>query len=666
MKKNTAYRSAFVMLLFAAVFACVLFSARPARADDVEVQFSTAKAISVNKDIKANVTTGYDKQWRLYKFKTTAPGAVTISLNYPAQSKKVPLWNLKFFNKAHEEIESVVVSGKDKSVTMTKMGLPAGIYYVYVGSVKHTRAMSTDTFTLKAAYKKSAVWETEFNDTAETANTITVNKKYYGTTRSGYENEADYFKVNVPKDGKIRLTFAHAAVAIDDYLWKVTLYDGNMRELYQDKCLGKTTEMKSMLMGVRKGTYYIKVTSFHQTIAKSNGTYNITLGHAAASNWEKELNETFGTASAIKAGTTYYGTTRSGYEHEVDYYAATLSKDGYVRLGFKHNANSDTRDYWRLTLYDANQEVLYEACSPGNVKETKFPIIGVKKGKYYIKVTSFQQSSALSTGTYAVTLAYKAASVWEKEFNESFETATPIQVNTDFFGTVRYGYDKEKDYFSVELPEDGAAHVKFAHNVLARSGSTWLVTFYNESFEPLLSGVSAGEEELLSLPVLGLRKGKYYIKVTGFQQTNAISQDKYTVAVEFEAGDVWEKELNESKSAATPMAVNTDFFGTTRTGYNQEQDFFAVTLPSDGDIQLKFTHGAMTKTGNIWTVYLLDGDGNELFKSFSTGEQEALSSQIFRGVKQGTYFIKVTSAQYSNALSFDKYTVRLEHTPAGA
>ncbi|MGX8703302.1 MAG: hypothetical protein ACSW8H_02490, partial [bacterium] len=582
MKKKGTIRFAFVMFLLAAVFVCVFAAAKPARADDVEVQFSTAKAISVNKDVKAKVTTGYDKQWRLYKFKTTAKGTITISLNYPTQSKKVPLWNLKFFNKAHEEIESAVVSGKQKSVTLTKMGLPAGIYYVYVGSVKHTRAMSTDTFTLRATYKKSSVWETEFNDTVKTANPIAVNKKYYGTTRSGYENEADYFVANVPKDGKIRLTFGHAAVAIDDYLWKVTLYDGKMNELFSDKCLGKTTEMKFPLIGVKKGTYYIKVTSFHQTIAKSNGTYTLTLAHSAASDWEKELNETFEAASTLKAGKTYYGTTRDGYEHEKDYFVTNLSKDGYVQLGFKHNAYDSEKNYWRVTLYDANKDVLYDAFSAGNVKETTFPLIGVKKGKYYIKVIGAQQGSTLSTATYSLTLSYQASDVWEKEFNENTNSATPIQVNTDYYGTTRYGYDKENDFFAVELPADGSAHLKFTHDELKQSGNIWKVTFYDENSNALLSGTATGEKKTLPLPALGLKKGKYYIKVTGFRQTGAISQDKYTVAVEFEARDVWEKELNESMGNATQMSVNTDFYGTTRSGYNQEQDLFAVNVPSDG------------------------------------------------------------------------------------
>ena len=84
MKKKGTIRFAFVMFLLAAVFVCIFAAAKPARADDVEVQFSTAKAISVNKDIKAKVFGDVGKQKN--RDMQTADLQIALNLKYFTES----------------------------------------------------------------------------------------------------------------------------------------------------------------------------------------------------------------------------------------------------------------------------------------------------------------------------------------------------------------------------------------------------------------------------------------------------------------------------------------------------------------------------------------------------------------------------------------------------
>ena len=101
-------------------------------------------------------------------------------------------------------------------------------------------------------------WESEWNDTKNTADKISLNKKYNGIFH-GYE-DVDYYKVTVNAAGKLKVKFAPDQNVDTDkvgYGWNVNVYKGtNTKALISWSYLEKSA---SKTINVTKGTYYIKV-----------------------------------------------------------------------------------------------------------------------------------------------------------------------------------------------------------------------------------------------------------------------------------------------------------------------------------------------------------------------------------------------------------------------
>ena len=365
----------------------------------------------------------------------------------------------------------------------------------------------------------------------------------------------------------------------------------------------------------------------------------------------------FSSAKSIGVNQRTMGNTALGYEYETDYYRFLVAGNGYVTVNFKNPLQKDSEGYWDVWLCNSNYEEIAYMQIQGSRTSTDMVTTGVPAGVYYVKVASTGWNEASSRDTYTLTVNYTSSEYWEKEFNEEFVSATPVVANQSYYGTTRKGYEYERDYYVVNIPSDGVLTVNFANPSQKNSEGYWNVFLYDKEYKELANAEIHGNIKRTDLPQIGVTEGKYYIKVESTGWDEPASLDQYTVKAKYSQSKYWEKEFNDDFVSATKINLNTTYYGTARTGYEYESDFFQFNTNARGNWVAAVTTPNLKNSEIYWTAYLYDAAYNEIAKADISGN---LRYHFLKGkLKKGTYYIKITSAGWSEASSIAKYAIRV-------
>lgn len=136
-------------------------------------------------------------------------------------------------------------------INKDEIGLKKGTYLIGVMSESSLKkAGNKYNLSITKSSKKNV--EFEENDSIKLANAIKPNK-LYSAALLNYFDAKDYYKINIPKAGKLTLK---STVAVKGNT-KFTIYNANKKVVSKTvKKVDKTTTVKT---AVKKGTYYIKV-----------------------------------------------------------------------------------------------------------------------------------------------------------------------------------------------------------------------------------------------------------------------------------------------------------------------------------------------------------------------------------------------------------------------
>ena len=244
----------------------------------------------------------------------------------------------------------------------------------------------------------------------------------------------------------------------------------------------------------------------------STDIYGLNIKYTASDTWEKELNDTFTDATPIVTNVEYYGTTDSGYSSGSDYYTFKIVQDGCITLNFTNPLQSNDDHYWSMYLYNGKYEEICLREIYGNKDNTKAVSIGVEEGTYYIKIQSSKYGYGKSTDIYGITAMFEASDYWEKEFNDEFTTATKIKVDTKYYGTTHMGYEKEKDYYSIDISDTGVYAVEIYTDNLRNDDEYWTMCLYDSSYNEIGKTYVYGNKTKHTI-ASALSKETYYIKV---------------------------------------------------------------------------------------------------------------------------------------------------------
>lgn len=398
---------------------------------------TTATPITADEMYYGNISKSMDVDF--YRFKTTCDGTVQMEIeqegaDYDAQLIKVSLMD------ANEKIyKSGYVNGEETETTTIKIGLPPGIYYIKVGAYSE-KGCSDASYTITANFEKTTDWETEWNDSLETADEIVINKVYRGNVC--YYTDKDYYKFKTSSTGTVEVEFAY------DYefeAFEVEEGEINLRDAKGNLCpctySGAIDSGRIQLTAknLQSGTYYIAIedwyNSFYTVKAKwtangptglkattkvSNGKpkvkwnavkgadkYEVWRKIGSSGTWKKQYTTTgreYINTSAV-AGQKYYYKVRAVFTdtNTVSEFSASdyVTCDLARPIGFKVStkASSGKPDVsWNKVSGADKYEVWRKVGSSGTWKK-----------QYTTKGTSYTNTSAVAGKVYY----YKVKAVYE-------------------------------------------------------------------------------------------------------------------------------------------------------------------------------------------------------------------------------------------------------------
>lgn len=235
-------------------------------------------------------------------------------------------------------------------------------------------------------------YESESNDSYSTADTLNLNSTIKGVINGS--KDCDVFVVKTSSNGKLTFTFNHQhADASTGWIVDIYCYSGGKYEELSSATVSvKDSEVINLpsVGAVTSGVYYIKVESIWTDI--ENHDYSIKCAFKKSDYYEKEMNNSYSTATTIYANNEYKGYINGSTD--VDIYKLTPSKTGKITPEFKHVSEEITKETtWIVTIYqyaDGKYKEISKNYPALNVGESeKLPSFSVvANGVYYIKVDS--------------------------------------------------------------------------------------------------------------------------------------------------------------------------------------------------------------------------------------------------------------------------------------
>lgn len=219
---------------------------------------STATPISVNETVYGYATDGYDDDY--YKFTISSDGYIKIDINKDYDNY-FTLYVYSYDGTKKSELYEFYVNRESIKDSSCKIGLPKGTYYICV------EAGSKCNYNFKASFVSTNDWEKEFNDTIVTANNITINKTFYGSSpRNSYDSwDDDWFKFTTTTDGNVEIPVTHDYDKSSTTFYLYT-YDGTKKTELKKLYLSSSSEKATFDCGyLKKGTYYIYVDGYSDT-----------------------------------------------------------------------------------------------------------------------------------------------------------------------------------------------------------------------------------------------------------------------------------------------------------------------------------------------------------------------------------------------------------------
>lgn len=233
-------------------------------------------------NINLNETVSAERYYCYYKFTIDRPGYIQLKVDHSYnggeffcvvfQSKTLDAmeyqWD-KFYN-LHARKTAETTTG-------SKMGLKAGTYYLEIHTDSTAEAIDYD---LTVMFTAANDWEAEKNDNVATANNIKLNEVKYGHIGEQVGNY-DYFKIDIPSDGKYEIVINHdySNISHDAIGVSVRTYDGTDEKKCGSFFSKGTTEKTKGTFDLSAGTYYIKVEDYARAFF---GEYSIVIKKSSA------------------------------------------------------------------------------------------------------------------------------------------------------------------------------------------------------------------------------------------------------------------------------------------------------------------------------------------------------------------------------------------------
>ena len=269
------------------------------------------------------------------------------------------------------------------------------------------------------------------------------------------------------------------------------------------------SDISSGIMGLSPGYYYITVSSHMY----SNIEYSMNVSFTQSASVESEFNDSIKTANTIDINTEISGALTSRYNtSDKDFYTFTMKKDGFVVVDFMHDVMNKTKDGWNVSILDSDEKLIYSSTSKWDQAILQTPNIGLKAGKYYIKIDS--DNLYHNNMTYRIAVLSIQEADWETESNNTPDDADIIKFNKPINGTlVENGVNYDKDWFNISTTEKTTVTVSFSHiKTKEPEKEGWIISLVDKNGNIIKTVSSDWDTEEISFTA-SLDAGNYYVLV---------------------------------------------------------------------------------------------------------------------------------------------------------
>ena len=465
----------------------------------------------------------------------------------------------------------------------------------------------------------------EAGNSFDAAQAIKVNTDYSDAISASGDN--DYFSFSLSQAGTVTLQLTHKDLVKDNTYWRVALYNDRQKEICTCNVIGNGTTYKSFLVGLAKGTYYIRVSAGTNRSAE---TYKLRVNYTATPNCENELNDSFDTATRLTLNTSYAGSTNDA--NDDDYYAFSLTKTGTVTLTLTHPdlVNNDT--FWIIYLYNDRQKEICRCNVSGSGTEYNSYLVGLAKGTYYARIVN---GTHTSTGTYGLCVNYTPTEHCETELNDSFDAATPIPTDTPILGSTNDADDD--DYYAFSLDQRGTVTLTMEHPDYVNKDTYWIIYLYNDRQKVICRCNVSGDGTRYESYLVGLDRGTYYARITNGTHT---STETYSLRVNYTPTPDCETELNDSFDTATSIPVDTPILGSTNDA--DDDDYYVFTLEKTSSVRIRLAHPDLVDKSSFWNWYLYDDRHTQISRGTFSGNGSQGDSALTL-LDSGTYYVMLSN-----------------------
>lgn len=268
------------------------------------------------------------------------------------------------------------------------------------------QALEEERFILEdAVFMFENEWESENNNTFQTATRILLNKTYHGVLQDEWDNgEQDWYVFSLESPGMVTVIFESPMQSSNENFWDISIRPGTNpdEDLWQKYVKGYTTTVESVILALPAGTYYVEVESSDEY---SEDTYSFLIDHEEnPGTWEIESNDTFQSANEITLNSEYFGVLQNEWDSgEQDWYVFSLDAQKQVSLVFNSNMQGNNELFWDICIRSSSNpdEDLWQKFIEGYTTQTNSGILTLPAGVYYVEIES---SNNYSPDPYSFTV----------------------------------------------------------------------------------------------------------------------------------------------------------------------------------------------------------------------------------------------------------------------
>ena len=222
-----------------------------------------------------------DEDVDYYQVNLEEDSLLEINFQHKDNSDSNVFWKYSIADSEGTVLKTWESRGSEVNLKTNKMGFAKDTYYIIVESdwkddINYTLTVNADT---------TGTFETEKNDTIETANAISVATDYIGNLYS--KNDVDYYTFTLNNTSDVSIKFQHRDISDSNVFWDCTVINENNTEMIKLSSKGSDVNNNSDTVRLSAGTYYVKV----------NGVWNSDANYTLTVN-AKEITYTKGDANA--------------------------------------------------------------------------------------------------------------------------------------------------------------------------------------------------------------------------------------------------------------------------------------------------------------------------------------------------------------------------------